>query len=166
MSSSSDTNSPNLGILNIESVLPVSSAPPIIFAWAGLIPLVIYLSTYRHSYKLVGKTALGCSLGVTIFPRLGILRSIADLLDNGPEYLDRACSLGELRKEVWNTNYGGKFPCANGAATEMITSSVMKRAPGIICMPDNFSAPKPPGISPQNGAANFETEPQSQFRRY
>jgi hypothetical protein len=164
MSSSSDTNSPNLGILNIESVLPVSSAPPIIFAWAGLIPLVIYLSTYRHSYKLVGKTALGCSLGVTIFPRLGILRSIADLLDNGPEYLDRACSLGELRKEVWNTNYG--FPCANGAATEMITSSVMKRAPGIICMPDNFSAPKPPGISPQNGAANFETEPQSQFRRY
>jgi hypothetical protein len=94
------------------------------------------------------------------------LRSIADLLEKGPEYLDGACSLGELRKEVWDTNYGGKFPSANGAATEMITSSVMKRAPGIIRMPDNFSAPKPPGISLRNGAANFETEPQSQFRRY
>jgi hypothetical protein len=135
----SNSTPPNLGTLGVSPYLSVSSAPQIIFEWAALIPLVIYLSTYRHSYKLVGKTALGCSLGVTLFPKLGILSSIADLLEQGSEYLDRACSVSELRKEIWDANFGGQFPCANGAVSEMITSTVIRDEKGVIEMPGILS---------------------------
>jgi hypothetical protein len=159
--SASNTTSPSIGTLGITPFLPVSSAPPIIFEWVSLIPLVIYLSTYRHSYKLVGKAALGCSLGVALFPKLGILSSIANFLEEGSEYLDRACSMSELRKEVWDANFGSKFPCANGAASEIIMSSVLQRGIASIPMPATRS-PRPH----QKGTARLQSEEQPRFHRY
>jgi hypothetical protein len=77
-----------------------SSAPDIIFEWAALIPLVIYLATYHYSYQLVGKTALAGIINVGLFPKLGVLDGIADLLKEGADFLDRACSISELRRDV------------------------------------------------------------------
>ncbi|PMD14925.1 hypothetical protein NA56DRAFT_530508, partial [Hyaloscypha hepaticicola] len=159
--SASNTTSPSTGTLGITPFLPVSSAPPIIFQWVSLIPFVIYLSTYRHSYKLVGKAALACSPGVTLFPKLGILSSIADFLEDGPEYLDRACSMSELRKEVWDANFGSKFPCANGAASEILMSSLLQHGVGSIRMPVARSPPPH-----QNCTAIPPPEEKPRFHRY
>ncbi|KAH8752202.1 hypothetical protein BGZ57DRAFT_804837 [Hyaloscypha finlandica] len=165
----SSAPSANLGTLNVEPIFSASSTlPSIIFEWVALIPLVIYLSTYRHSYKLVGRSALGCSLGVTLFPKLGILSSIADLLEQGSEYLDRACSMSELRKDVWDANFGGRFPCANGAASEIITSSIMQHASKTITMPGTRSADTlrilPHRKRAEVAVSNSDELPQ--FRRY
>ncbi|KAH8588780.1 hypothetical protein B0O99DRAFT_554557 [Bisporella sp. PMI_857] len=164
----SSASNENLGTSNVEPFFSVSSAPPIIFEWVALLPLVIYLSTYRHSYKLVGKAALGCSLGVTLFPKLGILGSIADLLEQGSEYLDRACSMSELRKEVWDANFGGRFPCANGAASEIVTSSVLRSGAKIITMP-RTCPPEAPHIPPHQNRAEVsvsKSDKVPQFHRY
>jgi len=114
-------------------------------------------------------------VGVTLFPKLGILSSIADFLEEGSDYLDRACSMSELRKEVWDANFGSKFPCANGAASEIITSSVLRHAAGTITMPGTHA---PNSLRPcnkainsdapaqQTGPASLQAKAQPQFHRY
>ncbi|KUI55414.1 hypothetical protein VP1G_02848 [Cytospora mali] len=98
----------------------------VIFEWAALLPLAVYLASSRFSHQLVGQTALTRTICVGLFPRLGVLSSIANFLQNGPDFLDRASSVSELRRTVWDVKWGSVFPCANGAASAMLGSYVLR----------------------------------------
>lgn len=118
-----------LGTININPPLfSVRNAPAIVFEWVALIPLVIYLVSYGYSRRLVGRTSLAGSINVGFFPRLGVLENVACLIKEGSDYLDRACSVSEFRKEVWDVNWGSQFPCANGSASDIIFSHALKSA--------------------------------------
>ena len=107
----------------------VPRAPDLVFEWAAIIPLAIYLISYGYSRRLVGRTALAESLNVGFFPKLGALEHIARLIEEGSDYLDRACSVSEFRREVWDVNWGSRFPCANGSATDILIAHALRAAP-------------------------------------
>ncbi|KAF3074774.1 hypothetical protein CFAM422_003051 [Trichoderma lentiforme] len=110
-------------------VLPVAASQlQIIFEWVGLLPLAIYLSGNGLSHWLVGQTSLAGCIGVSLFPRLGILESLATFLREGADFLDRASSVSELRHTVWDANWGSVFPCANGAASDILTRYAIPKA--------------------------------------
>ncbi|KAL7952710.1 hypothetical protein V8C34DRAFT_298738 [Trichoderma compactum] len=82
-------------------VLPVAASQlQIIFEWVGLLPLAIYLSGSGLSHWLVGQTSLVGFIGVSLFPRLGILDNLAAFLREGANFPDRASSVSELRHTV------------------------------------------------------------------
>jgi hypothetical protein len=89
------TNGANPPALSIAS-----SNLLIIFEWASLLPFAFYLANSRLSYQLVGQTALAGFISISLFPRLGVLGSIADFLHQGADFLDRASSVSELRRIV------------------------------------------------------------------
>ncbi|KAK4078602.1 uncharacterized protein Triagg1_2933 [Trichoderma aggressivum f. europaeum] len=110
-------------------VLPVAASQlQIIFEWVGLLPLAIYLSGSGLSHWLVGQTSLAGFIGVSLFPRLGILDNLAAFLHESANFLDRASSVSELRHTVWDANWGSVFPCANGAASDILTRYVIPTA--------------------------------------
>lgn len=120
-------------------VLPIAASQlQIIFEWAGLLPLVIYLAGTGLSHRLVGQTALAGFIGVSLFPRLGVLDSVATFLREGADFLDRSSSISELRRTVWDANFGSVFPCANGAASDILTKHVIRAADDIE-IPDNLA---------------------------
>lgn len=109
-------------------VLSTASSPySIIFEWAALLPLVIYLSSSRLPHRLVGQTALTGYVPVALFPRLGVIATIADFLHQGQEFLDRASSGNDLRRKVWDVNWGSIFPCANGAVAAMLSAHALRK---------------------------------------
>ncbi|KAI6086109.1 hypothetical protein F4821DRAFT_239379 [Hypoxylon rubiginosum] len=108
-------------------VLPIASFDvSIIFEWAALLPLAIYLAESRLPHQLVGQAALAGSIGVGLFPRLGVLGTIADFLQRDQEFLDRASSVSEMRCTVWDANWGSVFPCANGAAAAILNAHMLR----------------------------------------
>ncbi|KAJ4861156.1 hypothetical protein T069G_06144 [Trichoderma breve] len=110
-------------------ILPVAASQlQIIFEWVGILPLEIYLSGSGLSHWLVGQTSLAGFIGVSLFPRLGILDSLAAFLREGADFLDRASSVSELRHTVWDANWGSVFPCANGAASDILTRYIIPKA--------------------------------------
>jgi hypothetical protein len=113
------------GTIGISSRLSVSNAPSILFQWTSLIPLVIYLASSSYAHKLVGRAALGGRVITALFPELGVIGSIVNLLDQQFDYLDRACSISEYRREVWDVNWGSTFPCANGSVFEILTKKIL-----------------------------------------
>lgn len=117
-----------LGVIGKKPYLTPADLPAIWSEWIALIPLVIYLASYGFSHTLVGKTALCESIGVGFFPKLGVIGSIVDLLKGSSEYIDKACSISEFRREVWDVNWGSVFPCVNGAASDIITKYALQRA--------------------------------------
>lgn len=48
------------------------------------------------------------------------------LLNGGPDFLDRVSTIGEVSFWVWDVNRGSTFPCANGSASQMITSYALR----------------------------------------
>lgn len=76
----------------------------------------------------MGRTSLAGSINVGFFPRLGVLENVACLIKEGSDYLDRACSVSEFRREVWDVNWGSQFPCANGSASDILFSHALKSA--------------------------------------
>jgi hypothetical protein len=118
----------SFGVLGAEPpVLSTASSPySIIFEWAALLPLVIYLSSSRLPHRLVGQTALTGYVPVALFPRLGVIATIADFLQQGQEFLDRASSGNDLRRKVWDVNWGSIFPCANGAVAAMLSAHALR----------------------------------------
>ncbi|KAJ6138958.1 hypothetical protein N7471_005444 [Penicillium samsonianum] len=107
-------------------VLPVSTAGlAIIFEWVALLPLTIYLASSQLTYQLVGRVSLLGSLGVSFFPPLGVLNHIASLLNDRFDFFDRASSISELRRTIWDANWGSVFTCANGAASEIISKHTL-----------------------------------------
>ncbi|EGR47377.1 uncharacterized protein TRIREDRAFT_108683 [Trichoderma reesei QM6a] len=113
-------------------ILPVathhSSQLSVFFEWAGILPLAIYLAGTGFSHRLVGRTALAGFITVSLFPRLGVLESIAAFLREGADFVDRASSISELRRTVWDANFGSVFPCANGAASDILARHVIRSA--------------------------------------
>ncbi|KAL6871755.1 hypothetical protein HDV57DRAFT_272236 [Trichoderma longibrachiatum] len=113
-------------------ILPVatshSSQLSIFFEWAGILPLAIYLAGTGFSHRLVGQTALAGFITVSLFPRLGVLESVAAFLREGADFLDRASSISELKRTVWDANFGSVFPCANGAASDILARHVIRSA--------------------------------------
>ncbi|OAA66148.1 hypothetical protein ISF_03986 [Cordyceps fumosorosea ARSEF 2679] len=105
-----------------------SSSASVIFEWVALVPLTIYLAQAGLSHRLVGRTALAGRVVASLFPRLGVLDGIATLLRQGPDYLDRASSVSELHRTVWHVDFGSIFPCANGAASMILTKHAIRTA--------------------------------------
>ena len=110
--------------------------PTIVTEWSSLIPLISHLATYQNDYQLIGKSSLACRLHVSFFPRLGTMNGIARLLEAGPSYLDRLSSNSEVSNNVWDVKGGSIFPCANGAASEMITRHALRHCSALFKMPD------------------------------
>lgn len=127
MQSSNDTTSSTgrssgLGTIAYNSYLSLPIPPNIVAEWTSLIPLVAHLATYRHDHQLAGEAALIGRLNVSLFPRLGVLDGISRLLAGGPDFLDRVSTTGEVSNYVWDVNWGSAFPCANGAASSILTA--------------------------------------------
>ena len=129
-----------LGTITYNPFLTLPTPPNIVAEWTSLIPLVVYLASYWHNHQLAGEAALSGRLYVNLFPRLGVLHGIARLLAKGPEFLDRVSTMGEVSHQVWDVNWGSAFPCANGAASSIITAYALSRADwSCVRMPDHVS---------------------------
>ena len=115
------------GSIGYTPYFSLSFLPTIVTEWSSLIPLISHLASYQSDYQLIGKSALAGRLYVSFFPRLGTMNRIARLLEAGPSYLDRLSSNSEVSNNVWDVKGGSMFPCANGAASEMITRHALRR---------------------------------------
>ncbi|KAF5686304.1 hypothetical protein FCIRC_3022 [Fusarium circinatum] len=141
-------------------VLSTSSSPySIIFEWTALLPLVIYLSTSRLPHRLVGQTALSGYVPVALFPRLGVIATIADFLQQGQEFLDHASSGNDLRRKVWDVNWGSIFPCANGAVAAMLSAYALRKV-NVQRVPEEVEQ------IPGSKEGFKPLKPSSPFRRY
>ena len=80
-----------------------------------MIPLLCHITSRHHDHDFIGQAALTGRIHISLFPRLGVLKGIARLLEEGSEFLDRATSTGDRRSDVWDVNWGSVFPCAGGA---------------------------------------------------
>ncbi|KAF5577102.1 hypothetical protein FPANT_10593 [Fusarium pseudoanthophilum] len=151
----------SFGVLGAEPpVLSTASSPySIIFEWAALLPLVIYLSSSRLPHRLVGQTALSGYVPVALFPRLGVIATVADFLQQGQEFLDRASSGNDLRRKVWDVNWGSIFPCANGAVAAMLSAHALRNV-NVQKVPEEVE--QIPG--PKEGFKPLKSS--SPFRRY
>lgn len=139
--SSSNSRSSGPGTITYNPFVSLPIPPNIVAEWTALIPLVAHLASYRHDHQLAGEAALSGRLNVSLFPRLGVLDGIARLLAGGPDFLDRVSTLGEVNRHVWDVNWGSSFPCANGAASSIITAYALGCAGStIIRMPEHVAA--------------------------
>ncbi|RJE20380.1 hypothetical protein PHISCL_07276 [Aspergillus sclerotialis] len=131
------TDSSSLGTIHTgTSHFSLPNIPPIFYEWAAILPLAIYLANPEQAHELAGKASLSDCIRAVPFPRLGVLAHIAQLVQEGPDFLDRVSSLGGLRYEVWDTNWGSVFPCANGSASRIVTAFALRRSPRI-AVPEN-----------------------------
>ncbi|MCJ1426788.1 hypothetical protein MMC29_004691 [Sticta canariensis] len=130
MQSSNDTAllKGGLGTITYNSYLYLPIPPNIVAEWTSLIPLVAHLASYRHDHQLAGEAALTGHLNTSLFPRLGVLDGISRLLAGGPDFLDRVSTMGEVNNHVWDVNWGSAFPCANGAASSILTAYALSYA--------------------------------------
>jgi hypothetical protein len=102
-----------------------------------LLPFVCHLASYRHSHQLVGRVALLGRLSAGIFPKLGVLSGTARLLEEGPEYLDIASTLGTSSRRVWDVMWDSRFPYANGAASVILEQSMLRASrKKVVYIPD------------------------------
>lgn len=128
----------NLGTLGVNLRLTLARLPSIVAEWAALIPLLCHLASRHHDHQFIGEAALTGRVHISLFPRLGVLRGIAELLEEGPEFLDRASSTGGRRSDVWDVNWGSVFPCANGAASAMVAEYALRGTRHAIRIPDRI----------------------------
>lgn len=126
MSLTNNNGPTSLGVLGIHSLIPLAPLVNIVSEWASIIPLVCHLASFQHSHQLIGNVALTGRLHVGLFPKLGVTSNIAQFLEEGSEYIDRASNAGHTSYEVWDVNWGSTFPYANGAATSMILAYALK----------------------------------------
>jgi hypothetical protein len=138
----------SLGSLGIRPRFDLAPLPTILSEWAGLIPLACHFSSYQYSHRLIGEVAITGHLSVGLFPRLGALRSITRLLEQGPEFCDRASTFGNVGHEVWDVMWGSTFPCANGAASAIISAYALRRSKEALDLSDY-----------QKGVSEREPEP-------
>ncbi len=140
MSESTNSNDfPSLGTLNRKPFLSLAQIPSIVAEWGALIPLVCHLANAQHDYQLAGEIALMGRLCWGLFPKLGFASNIAQLQEEGMVYLERVSTIGGISCQVWDVNWGSTFPCANGAASVMITQLALKQVRGgTIELPESF----------------------------
>jgi hypothetical protein len=142
-------------------LLTLSYLSTIISEWAGVIPLVCHLASYKHDYELVGQVSLTKRISVGLFPKLGGLHGVAQLLKGGPGFLDAVSCKGWLTSKVWDVQWGSGFPCANGAASTMIMQYSLDNIneQSIEIMPDRLpeaKQPEPSTPSSCNGSKDYE----------
>lgn len=138
--SSASARNSGRGTITYDPFLSLPIPPSIVAEWTSLIPLVVHLASYRHDHQLAGEAALSGRLNVSLFPRLGVLDGIARLLARGPDFLDRVSTMGEVSHQVWDVKWGSAFPCANGAASSIITAYALSRADwNYVRMPEHVS---------------------------
>ncbi|KAF2102700.1 hypothetical protein NA57DRAFT_52257 [Rhizodiscina lignyota] len=136
-----------LGSLNIAPFLDTPALPNILAEWASILPLVCHLAGYQRDYQSVGKISLLGRLSIGLFPKLGTLEGAAGMLKRGPEYLDQASGCGSHSHVVWDVLWGSVFPCANGAASALVTAfGIESRKQQPTMMPDSL-AERPPAPS-------------------
>lgn len=160
----SSNNVANLGSLNIAPFLPTPNIPNIISEWAAVIPLICHLTSYHRDHQLTGRTALLGRLQVGVFPKLGLLNGIAKLLGSGPDFLDQASTNGRSSRIVWDVNWNTVFPCANGAASAIITNYALAHAKALIRMPEEvpeFQAETLGTVNTQDSDKIFSNSPVS-----
>lgn len=94
--------------------------PDIISEWAGIIPLVVHLASYKDDFTIVGDVCLLGTLPFGLVPRLGTLSGFSKLLVRGREFLEQAAPKGGSSRTVWDVRWGSVFPAANGAASTAV----------------------------------------------
>ncbi|KAM0212315.1 hypothetical protein ACHAQD_009891 [Fusarium lateritium] len=143
-----------------------SSSISIIFEWVALLPLAIYLASSRLPYRLVGQTALSGHVPIALFPRLGVLGTLADFLQQGQEFFDRASSVNDLSHKVWDVNWGSIFPCANGAVAAILSAYALRDVK-VQKVPEEVDQVDPHSLGKQPSSKSFEpVKPHVPFRRY
>jgi hypothetical protein len=50
-------------------------------------------------------------------------------MSGNADFLDRACAISEVRRTVWDANWGSVFPCANGSASDILTQEAVRGIP-------------------------------------
>jgi hypothetical protein len=123
---------PNLGSTGAIAFFQLPPLPSIVAEWAALIPLIVHLASFQDDRRMIGEVALNLRLSIGLFPRLGRLNGIAKLLRGGPDFLDRVSSTGSLSSIVWDVSWGSVFPCANGAARDLLTAYALRRNPDVV----------------------------------
>jgi hypothetical protein len=123
---------PNLGSTGAIAFFQFPPLPSIVAEWAALIPLIVHLASFQDDHRMIGEVALNRRLSTGLFPRLGHLNGIARLLRGGPDFLDRVSSTGSLSSIVWDVSWGSIFPCANGAARDLLTAYALRKSPDVI----------------------------------
>ncbi|RDW57266.1 hypothetical protein BP5796_12716 [Coleophoma crateriformis] len=145
MSSYTTPNFSALGSLNIPAFFPVPPLMNIFAEWAALIPLVCHLASYRHAHQFVGQVTLLGRVSVGLFPKLGVLTGISRLIERSPEFLDTASMLGSSSRKVWDVKWGSTFPCANGAASDILAESLLSCGKAAVRIPEEI----PSALLPQ-----------------
>ncbi|SLM37403.1 hypothetical protein LPUS_07236 [Lasallia pustulata] len=141
LSSGASNSTVNLGTLQIAPILSTAQLPAIVAEWAGLLPLVIHLTSRHFDFQLAGEAALLGRISIGLFPKLGSLQSIARLLEGGEEFLERASIASDTMCGVYDVNWGSTFACANGAASSMVMTWALRRIKTSIIMPDRVEPP-------------------------
>ena len=126
----------NLGALGVSPRLKSGKVPTFLAEWAALIPLLCHLTNRHHDHQFIGEVCLTGGIYISLFPKLGVLKGITQLLEEGSEFLDRASSIGGRCSEVWDVNWGSVFPCANGAASAMVVASILRKDHQAIRIPE------------------------------
>lgn len=85
---------------------------------------------------MVGEAALEGRISTGLFPKLGLLDGIANLLNGGLAFLERASSGGGMDSRVWDVSWGNVFPCANGAARMILTEYALRHGPRVVQVKD------------------------------
>lgn len=119
------------GILNLSTWLHLPKhIHPIVFEWAALIPLTVYLASFRSDFELAGEVSLQGRLSVGVIPKLWALGGMAKILRQGEMFFDSANAAGETLK-VFDAQHGCVFPCYNSAATAAVADAVVAGDPVI-----------------------------------
>ncbi|CEL00671.1 hypothetical protein ASPCAL00269 [Aspergillus calidoustus] len=105
--------------LSYVRLLPPQNIPKIVFEWAALIPLVIYLANGRSNYELAGEVPLRGRLSMSFIPKLFALGGVANLLRLGEVFFDSANNEGESLT-VYDVQHGNVFRCYNSAAASLV----------------------------------------------
>jgi hypothetical protein len=81
------------GSLGRQFFLHLIWLPQLIAEWAALIPLILHLAAPTYDHKLAGRVCLKGQVDVGVFPRLGTAASIANLLEQGSDFLGAASTI-------------------------------------------------------------------------
>jgi hypothetical protein len=134
----------DLGSLGIGAYIWNPPLPTIIAEWAALIPLIIHLASSQSEYHMIGQAALEGRIATGLFPKLGHLDGIARFLSCGSNFLECASNRSGLDSIVWDVSWGSIFPCANGAAREIVTDYALRNVCQVVKVEDWIKEAKTP----------------------
>lgn len=116
---------------------------------------------------MIGELALEGYLSVGLFPKLGYLDGLRKLLQDGPDFMDRANA--EATYKVWDVNWGSVFTRANGSAISILTEYALRKHRQPMQMPEKVTLHANPALesfSRANVAPLREAVSTPSFRRY